>query len=285
MPEPRNHHRGLAETPSVPICLECGARTDPDHRAERCDLCLDIDLRSIDAAFLDSYARFGARSRQVVAEACLRALVLSDLADRKILGVAVYEQFVQASVDLINLYYALQERDQRSIAHSFLRFNLDQVHCLNFFADVIEFSSTDLLDLLGLVHPDRVPLLFPDMTKRESRELVKTLREVLADIDRLSDFQEIGETALVRASEQMHAVSALTDRFPWADAGRLGGDQVASLAIDLHRGRISLNALNVDESRLGEVVDGIDVMTRLTRNLIYAFLSINSPEILRQAAP
>lgn len=266
-------------------CLSCGFPAEPGREIERCTTCLDRDLRGIDAAFLDSYARFGARSRQVVAEACLRALVLADLADRRILGVTVYEQFVQASADLINLYYALQAREQRSIAHSFLSFSLDQIHCLNFFADVLEFSPTDLLDLLGLVHPDRVPLLFPEMTKRESRELVKTLREVVVDIARLTDYQEIGETALVRAAEQMRSVSALTDRFPWAESQPLGGDQVASLAIDLQRGRLSLNALSVDETRLGEVVDGIDVMTRLTRNLIYAFLSINAPEILRQSAP
>jgi len=278
--------QGHPSDPSpAPHCLTCGAPADVSDESERCDLCLDRDLRTIDAAFLDSYARFGARSRQVVAEACLRALVLSDLADRKILGVTVYEQFVQASADLINLYYALQAREQRSIAHSFLSFSLDQAHSLNFFADVLEFSPTDLLDLLGLVHPDRVPELFPELTKRESRELVKTLRELHADLNRLTDYQEIGETALVRAAEQMRSVSALTDRFPWAEAVPLAGDQVASLAIDLHRGKLSLSALSVDESRLGEVVDGIDVMTRLTRNLIYAFLSINDPEILRRAAP
>lgn len=270
-----------------PLCPECGAEAmaPPGQSVERCPSCLDAQLRSLDAAFLDSYARFGARSRQVVAEACLRALVLSDLSDRKILGVTVYEQFVQAAADLINLYYAIQDRRQRSIAHSFLSFRLDQTHCLNFFSDMIEFSPTDILEALGLVHPDRVPQIYPDLTRREAKELVKALRATIADIGRLSDYQEVGESALVRASEQMRSVFALTDRFPWAEGAPLGGEQVASLAIDARRGSISLNALTVDEARLAEVVDGIDVMTRLTRNLIYAFLSINAPEILRLHPP
>jgi hypothetical protein len=273
---------GATEPPARRGCVTCGEPVGAIGESERCLACLDRDLRSIDASFLDSYARFGARSRQVVAEACLRALVLSDLADRKILGVTVYEQFVQASADLINLYYALQAREQRSIAHSFLSFSLDQAQCLNFFADMIEFSPTDILGLLGLVDPGRVPLLFPEMTKRESRELTKTLHEVVSDIGRLAVYQEMGETALVQAADQMRSVSALTDRFPWAETGRLAGDQVASLAIDTRRGRLSLNSMSVDETRLGEVVDGIDVMTRLTRNLIYAFLSINAPDVLRR---
>lgn len=266
------------------VCLSCGSRVNAlvsGDGAERCDACLDAELRTLDAGFLDNYARFGARSRQVVAEACLRALVLSDLSDRKILGNTVYEQFIQAATDLINLYYAIQARDERSIAHSFLSFNLDQVRCINFFADVIEFSAVDIFERLGLVHPDRVPLLYPEMTKKERRELVKALREALADLARVADYQEIGETALMRAADQMHSSFAIADRLPVRGAGRLDGDQVASLAIDRRRGSISLNALSVDETRLGEVVDGIDVMTRLTRNIIYAYLSINVPDALR----
>jgi hypothetical protein len=254
----------------------------PTSASALCPACLDASYRAIDAAFLDNYARFGARSRQVVAEVCLRALALSDLADRKILGAMVYEQFVQAASDLINLYYALLSRQERSIAHSFLSFRLDQAQCLNFFADVVEYSATDLLDALGLVDPDRVPDLYPDLLKREARELTQALREAVRDFARLGDYQDIGETALVRASEQMHSPFALTDRFPWLEQGGLAPDKVAALAIDARDGGVSINALSVDEARLAEVVDGIDVMTRLARNLIYAYLSINAPEVLQE---
>jgi hypothetical protein len=265
----------------APLCPDCGSTVTTDSAAA-CPTCLDASLRSIDASFLDNYSRFGARSRQVVAEVCLRALVLSDIADRKILGATVYEQFVETAADLINLYYALLGRNERSIAHSFLSFRLDQTHCLNFFADVIELSPTDILDSLGLVHPDRLHELYPELLKREERELSRALHEAIRDLERLADYQEIGEAALARASEQMHGVFALTDRFPWPEDGELTADRVAALAFDAQRGRIALNSLAIDEARLAEVVDGIDVMTRLARNLIYAFLSINEPEVLRQ---
>jgi hypothetical protein len=267
------------------VCPECGGTRSPRAAGDgytQCPACLEAAFRAIDAAFLENYARFGARSRQVIAEVCLRALALSDVSDRKILGAMVYEQFVQTSAALVNLYYALLGRRDRSIAQSFLSFRLDQTHCLNFFADLAEFSPTELLDALGLVHPDRVSDLFPDLLKREERELKRALHDAIRDLERLADYQELGETALVRASEQMQAVFALTDRLPWREDGSLAPDKVAALAIDARYGGVSLSALSVDEVRLAVVVDGIDVMTRLSRNLIYAYLSINSPEVLQE---
>lgn len=285
MPDRPTPSPNPADGDLAPLCPECGTTRSPvppDGTAPVCPACLDASLRAIDATFLDDYARLGARSRQVVAEVCLRALVLSDAADRKILGAAVYEQFVQTTADLINLYYALLGRRERSIAQSFLSFRLDQAECLNFFADMVEYSPTDILESLGLIDPERVPHLYPDLSKRETRELSAALREAIRDFGRLSDYQEIGETALVRASEQMRSVFALTDQPPWPELGRLAPDKVAALALDAHHGGVSLNALSVDEARLAEVIDGIDVMTRLSRNLIYAYLSINAPEVLEQ---
>src|SRR5690242_20665238 len=136
MPDQPTAHPNSPNSRLAPICPECGAPrppATPDQASAQCPACLDASLRAIDATFLDNYARFGARSRQVVAEVCLRALVLSDVADRKILGATVYEQFIQTAADLINLYYALLGRDEQSIAHSFLSFHLDQTRCLNFF--------------------------------------------------------------------------------------------------------------------------------------------------------
>ncbi len=267
------------------VCPDCGGARSPAAASDgeiRCPACLEAAFRAIDAAFLENYARFGARSAQVVAEVCLRALALSDINDRKILGAMVYEQFVQTAASLINLYYALLGRSERSIAQSLLSFRLDQTHCLNFFADLAEFSPTELLDALGLVHPDRIPDLFPDLMKREARELTRALHDAMRDIERLVDYQELGETALVRAAEQMQSVFALTDRLPWQEDGHLAPDKVAALALDVRRGGVSLSALSVDEARLAEVVDGIDVMTRLSRNVIYAYLSMNAPEVLQE---
>ncbi len=64
-------------------CVACGAPI-PGHgaRAVRCVGCFETYLRGVDAAFLDNLSRFGIRGRQVVAETCLRALVLANADDR-----------------------------------------------------------------------------------------------------------------------------------------------------------------------------------------------------------
>src|ERR687894_435592 len=96
-------------------CATCGAAVvgGPSGRAVRCADCFETYLRGIDAAFLDNLSRFGIRSRQVVAETCLRSLALANADDRKLLGMTVYEQFVGAASDLIALHTALRRRQAR----------------------------------------------------------------------------------------------------------------------------------------------------------------------------
>src|SRR5262245_43303556 len=99
-------------------CSACGAPVpaEPSGRAVRCTACFETYLRGVDAAFLDNLSRFGIRARQVVAETCLRALVLANVEDRKLLGMAVYEQFVLAASDLIGLHRALRRRREQPIS-------------------------------------------------------------------------------------------------------------------------------------------------------------------------
>jgi hypothetical protein len=49
---------------------------------------------------------------------------------------------------------------------------------------------------------------------------------------------------------------------------------VASLVLDERRRQLMVQAVSVDEHRLGEVVDAIDCMTRAASNLIYAYLTV-----------
>jgi hypothetical protein len=86
-------------------CVACGAPlAGHDGRAVRCAACFETYLRGVDAGFLDNLSRFGIRGRQVVAETCLRALVLANADDRKLLGMQIYQQFVQSASDFIALH-------------------------------------------------------------------------------------------------------------------------------------------------------------------------------------
>ncbi|MFN8558159.1 MAG: hypothetical protein U0531_12740 [Dehalococcoidia bacterium] len=84
----------------------------------------------------------------------------------------------------------------------------------------------------------------------------------------------LGERALALAADHFGGAGALAGRTEWLAGRELAPGQVASVALDPRRGRLDIAALRVDEERLAQVVDAIDVMTRLARNLAYAFMSI-----------
>ena len=88
------------------LCSECGTEIEPHFGDVRCPACFDKHLFSVDAGFLESYRRFGSRSRLIVAESCLRSLVVESPDHRKVLAMTIFEQYVQAMNDLVGLFAA-----------------------------------------------------------------------------------------------------------------------------------------------------------------------------------
>ena len=43
-------------------CSDCGTALEHGHEGERCPICFDLYLGSIDAGFLENYRKFGCRS-------------------------------------------------------------------------------------------------------------------------------------------------------------------------------------------------------------------------------
>jgi hypothetical protein len=259
-------------------CAVCNApvQSDRSGRAVRCAGCFEVYLRGVDAAFLDNLSRFGVRGRQVVAETCLRALVLANADDRKLLGMTIYEQFVQAASDAIALHRALRRRRQTPIAQSFLEFTLDAPTARAFFAELQAEGASGMLAAVDLPAPAVLPAL-PGMGRKERKELDKALREAARDFEQVAAFQELGERALAVASEHLRGGAALADRTGWVAGRPIAPNQVASIALDRAGGRLDIAALRIDEERMEGVVDGIDIFTRLSRNLIHAFLTLHAP--------
>lgn len=257
-----------------PLCAVCGMPVEgvDGARAVRCGPCFDDYLRSVDAAFLEHYAEFGVRSRQVVAETCLRAAALASPPDRKLLGMTIYEQFVGTAADLIALVAALRSRSVAPIARTFLDFRLDDAAARRFFADAATLGGVEMLAALGLPPPERV---MPGLPKKIHKDVTRSLRDAITDFGRLNSFRDLGERALVLASDHLRGGVALAGRTEFLAGRELTGAQVASVALDLRRGRLDIAALRVDELRLAQVVDAIDVMTRLARNLSYAFVTLH----------
>ncbi len=258
-----------------PVCGECGSALvvrDGEH-ALRCASCFDSYLREIDNEFLQSYATLGVTTRRTVAETCLRGLVLESPPARKILAMAIWEQFFLSSADLVGLATAIRERVERPIVQSFLSFQLDRERSAAFFAQLADGGDIELLDALGLPAPESVSARCPSLAVKDARTLSTAIDSLLRDL-RTTAQRSSSALLLSELSGQMQGGPALTDRPSWLAEGALRPDQVASLVLDERRRQLVLRAVPVDEDQLGEVVDAIDCMTRASSNLIYAYLTI-----------
>jgi len=259
-------------------CPECGLPLGTTTAERRCAPCFDAYLRRLDADFLDNYARLGARSHIIVAEACLKGLVLSDVADRKLLAMTIYERFIAAAGDLIGLYHALRRRREQPIMASVLGFTLDEETARAFFDRLLAEGPIEMLHAVGLPHPDQLPAESALLDRREMREVRQALLALLADFTRLTDYAEIGRRALGAASRRLLGPVGLTEQTEWLTERRLGPAQVAALTLDREERRLDVNVLSIEEETLGNVVDGIETLTRLTRNLVFAFVSLHHPD-------
>ena len=268
-------------------CRECG-RSLTRERGEagpvRCGPCFEAYLRGIDLDFLASYGELGVTSRRTVAETCLRSLVLEQPPARKVLAVAIMEQFLLASGDLIGLHYAVKGRHRQPIVRAFLSFRPDAEAFGVFFAEVQEASDEELLAALGLPTPERARARYPGL---DARSLTDTLESLLRDLrttgQRSASALLLGESA--GGFLDARTGLALAETSSWLGGGELRPDQVASLALNERRRQLVVQAMPVDEHRLGEVVDAIDCMTRASANLIYAYLTVQDEEARLRARP
>ena len=256
-------------------CDECGSALvlrDGDH-AVRCAPCFDSYLRGIDSEFLQSYATLGVTARRTVAETCLRGLVLESPPARKILALAIWEQFFLSSADLIGLTKSLRERDETPIVQSFLSFQLDSESAYAFFAQLSDGGDIELLDSLGLPSPEAVAARCPSLSAPDTRALSASIDALLQDL-RTTAERSSSALLLSELSGQIRGGPALTDKPSWLAEGDMRPDQIATLVLDERKRQLVLRAVPVDEDQLGEVVDAIDCMTRASSNMIYAYLTV-----------
>ena len=274
-------------------CGECGSAlvVRDGERPLRCAPCFDSYLRDIDNGFLQSYATLGVTTRRTVAETCLRGLVLESPPARKILAMAIWEQFFLASADLASLAQAIRERAERPIVQSFLSFQLDRDAAAAFFAQLADGGDIELLDALGLPAPEGVGMRCPSLATQDARTLSVAIESLLRDL-RTTAQRSSSALLLSELSGQMRGGPALTDRPSWLAEGAPSNlrqaagwrpDQVASLVLDERRRQLVLRAVPVEEHQLGDVVDAIDCMTRASSNLIYAYLTICDEDAQTQA--
>lgn len=259
------------------LCKDCGTPLSfraGETRPARCQGCFDRFLSAKDAEFLSSYAELGVTSRRIVAETCLRALVLESPPHRKVLAMSVIEQYVLAAGDLIGLYGALKQRGKRPLMQVFLESRLDRDAALAFFREIAERSPRDFLDALGLPMPDRVAERCPSLPKPDAEDLQRAMEQMLSDLRYIADMGEGSALALAQMAAEQRIGPSLANQTAWLDGVGLRKDQVAAISIDGRRRTVNVSAITVDEKKLQNVVTAINAMTRAAQDMIYAVLTM-----------
>ncbi|HEX5370685.1 MAG TPA: hypothetical protein VFY10_14850 [Dehalococcoidia bacterium] len=258
------------------LCSDCGTEIEPHSGEARCPACFDKYLFEVDAGFLESYRRFGCRSRLVVAESCLRSLVLESTEHRKVLAMTIFEQYVQAMSDLAGLFLAFRNRDRAPILKTFLEFRLDAAHSVDFFDAVRAVSDPEILASLDLPHPALVSSTCPHLNAEDAYSVSVAIHHLLQDLRKATDQGEAGALALSQMAGQVGGAVLASDT-RWLDGAGddLTPDQVALLVLDSKRRNIYVQGLTTDENSMGAVVNAVDTATRAASNLIFAYLQIN----------
>jgi hypothetical protein len=263
------------------VCRDCGKPVS-FHGGEatpaRCAECFDGFMRERDAEFLSSYAELGVASRRIMAETCLRALVMESPPHRKVLAMNIMEQYVLAASDLVGLYESVKQRGREPIMRRFLGFRLDRTSALAFFQEMAMTPGAELLARLGLPDPDDIARRCPSLPKGDVKDLKKALVQMMGDLKRTGDMGESAALALAQMAGESRAGAALVKQSAWLDNVGLRPEQVAAIAIDERRRTVNVTAISVDEKRLQNIVSVIDAMTNASRNLIYGVLTMYQEE-------
>jgi hypothetical protein len=254
-------------------CVACR-----EDGGDLCESCFDDYLRSIERGFLENYARFGARQRMVVAESLLRALVLADIADRKLLAMTIVEQLLGAATDVIGLFQAIRDRLSRPIVRTFLDYELESPVTTQFFSLLSEGGDAEVLAALAIPHPARLQDHFPRLTPRRRAEMEDAIFSVLEGLDKFASNAPATRVALLQAQNERRRGLTVTDGTSWLQREPLAAGQVAALSIDPRRRRLLASPLAVDEDNLGELTSAIGDLAGLARDLVFVYLATRECE-------
>ena len=258
------------------LCSDCGTTIELHSGDARCPACFDTYLYGVDVGFLDSYRRFGARSRLIVAESCLRSLALESPEHRKVLAMTIFEQYVLAMTDLAGLFLAFSRRHEAPILRTFLDFKLDASSSTAFFDAVRKVNQMQLCAALDLPLPQEVAAACPHLDKDEAYSVSVALHHLDQDLRKVTDHGEAGALALAQMAGQIGG-AVITSDAKWLDgAANLTPDQVAMLVLDSRHRNLYVQGLTADEGAMSQVVDSIDSATRAASNLVFAYLQTHN---------
>lgn len=262
-------------------CGECGVEFEAaDGGARVCAPCFDRSLDALEAGFLESYAKFGAKGHRTVAEALFRSQALADPDDRKLMGMRIVEEYLGAAQELMALYVALRRRRQQPLIKSFLDFELSAASVGAFRALTIGRTPEELMRDLGLPILSDVEAARGEIPRRDWKQFAAATASVAHGIERV---QKLDQGVLLELADGLKSSSALAHKLDWLPERRMNPDQVALVVLNSRRRVVLAHALSVHEPQLEVFIDAIDKITAASRDAIWLYLHMRDVIALEES--
>lgn len=258
--------------PSIATCETCGDAFDlagVHESTALCDSCFSTYLDTLEVPFLEQYARFGARARRTVAESLFRGLVVADPDDRKVMGMRIVEEYLNAAQDLIGLYLALRNRERAPVVRTFLDFELSDASVGVFKALTAGRSDDDLLRDLGFPTVADVEAARAEIPRRDYKQMRAAVLAIPAGLERV---RRVEARPLLQLADGLKRSTTLAHNIDWIPDRRLEPHQVALLVLERRQRRLLTHALSIHEPQLEVFVGALDQITQAARDLIWLYL-------------
>ncbi len=284
-PYPRQPYRADSDGRhdiAIANCEECGDEfdlTNTDPRARVCAPCWDRSLEAIETAFLDNYAKFGAKAHRTVAEALFRSQALADPDDRKVIGMRIVEEYLNAAQDLMALYVALRRRHEQPLLTTFTNFELNAASVSAFRILTTGRTSDELLRDLQLPTLADVDAARGEIPRKDWRQFAGAVLAISNGIERV---QKVDQGVLLELADGLKQSSALTHKLDWLPDKRMNPDQVALIVLNQRRRVLMTHALAIHEPQLEVFIDAIDKITSAARDLIWLYLHVRDTIALEE---
>lgn len=276
-PFPRQPYRADADARhdvAIASCEDCGDQFDltvSDPRTRVCATCWDRSLEAVEVAFLDNYAKFGAKAHRTVAEALFRSQALADPDDRKVIGMRIVEEYLNAAQELMALYVALRRRHEQPLLTTFTNFELNAPSVAAFRILTAGRSSDDLMRDLQLPTLADVESARGEIPRKDWRQFAGAVMAVSNGIERV---QKVDQGVLLELADGLKQSSALTHKLDWLPDRAMNPDQVALIVLNQRRRVLLTHSLAIHEPQLEVFIDAIDKITAAARDLIWLYLHV-----------
>ena len=236
---------------------------------------------AVEVAFLENYARFGAKAHRTVAEALFRSQALADPDDRKVIGMRIVEEYLNAAQELMALYLAMRRRREQPLLSTFMNFELTPPSVAAFRALTLGRTAAELLRDLQLPTLGDVEAARGEIPKRDYRAFAAATAAVAHGIERV---QRVDQGVLLELADGLRSSSTLTHKLDWLPERAMNRDQVALVVVEQRRRVVLTHALAIHEPQLEVFIDAIDKITGAARDLIWLYLHVRDTMALEERA-